>query len=98
MLCASKFLLKGAKNARTGEYLSKAMNIPRRDFDRLVQQERRAGVPIVSNGDGYFIASNRNEMRQFCESLRRRAAEIKRTRRACMAMLDRIPEREDVNE
>ena len=43
----------------------------------MVAQERREGVPIVSdNTKGYFIAETQLEREAFCRSMRHRAQEI----------------------
>lgn len=67
--------------------------IPRRDLERLtklaprevslaVERERRAGVPILADGRGYFLAASEEERAECVRSLRHRAGEILTTARA----------------
>lgn len=67
--------------------------IPRRDLERLtklaprevslaVERERRAGVPILADGRGYFLPASEEERAECVRSLRHRAGEILTTARA----------------
>lgn len=89
-----EFLGKGKGAARTARELAKALNVNARDITQAVQRERANGAPICAiNGDpqGYYIAESREEMRQYCESLKRRELEIAKTRRACEKAARRLP-------
>lgn len=90
-------LLTGEENAKTAKELCKKFNINARELAQIVREERRQGHPIASsNGKtpGYFLAANKTEMENFCASLFRRAGEIHRTRKYCLATLDKLPKRE----
>ena len=91
----------GKKGAISSKDLAKALNTDQRTIARIVEQERRAGKPICAsqNGQaGYYIAANRAEMQRYCKSLQRRAGEIFKTRRACMATIDKLPEASPLEE
>lgn len=49
---------------------------------RMIETERREGIPICSGETGYYLASNPSELRRFQASMIRRALEIVRTVRA----------------
>lgn len=87
-------LLTGANNAQTGKELCSLLNITARDLTAAIERERRAGIPIcASTGSipGYYIAETQEEMQRYCESLRRRAGEIHKTRRACIKAMEALP-------
>lgn len=89
-----EFLGKGKGAARTARELAKLLNVNARDITQAVQRERANGAPICAiNGDpqGYYIAESREEMRQYCESLKRRELEIAKTRRACEKAARKLP-------
>ena len=89
-----EYLSIGQENARTGRELCDLLRITPRDLTAAIERERRAGQPIcASTGSpaGYFLAANRQEMERYCCSLRRRAGEIHKTRRACLRSLETLP-------
>ncbi len=65
-----------------------------REVSKLVERERRAGAPIcaaVSGEDrGYYLASTTAELERYLRSLDRRLKNIRLTREAVQATLDRI--------
>ena len=80
---------------RIADFLSRGRGnaIPRRDLERLtklaprevslaVERERRAGVPILADGRGYFLPASEEERAECVRSLRHRAGEILTTARA----------------
>lgn len=80
---------------RVADFLSRCREnaIPRRDLERLtklaprevslaVERERRAGVPILADGRGYFLPASEEERAECVRSLRHRAGEILTTARA----------------
>ena len=90
----SELLAVGAENAKTGKELCDLLNITHRELSFAISRERLAGVPICSSSGrqpGYFLAADRSEMERFCRSLKHRAREITRTRKACTATLDKLP-------
>lgn len=96
-----ELLNAGAENAINGRDLCTLLNINRRDLQAAVNRERRAGQPICANtgsghnAAGYFLAANKEEMQTYCNSLQHRAGEIHRTRKACLSLMDTLPEREE---
>lgn len=90
-----ELLSAGRENARTARDLAKQTGIDRRGISHLVERERRAGKPICATCDGntpgYYIAADRDEMQEYCDSLRHREKEIAKTRRACAKTIDSLP-------
>ena len=92
-----ELLQEGADRAVKGRELCEELSITARELTQAVEQERRAGFPICAatgKNPGYFLAANQEEMQRYCRSLWRRAGEIHKTRRACMATLAKLPEPE----
>lgn len=90
-----EFLSIGAENAKTGKELCSLLNITVRDLTAAIEQERRAGLPICAStgsNPGYFLAANQAEMQSYCKSLLHRATEIHKTRNACIASMETLPE------
>ena len=94
----SEYLRKGATNPTTAKELCKVLNIDKRTLTAAIERERRQGNPICASCDthnpGYYLAENKNEMQMYCKSLHRRAAEIYKTRAACLNTIDDLPEKE----
>ena len=89
-----EMLSEGAGNAITSKELCKVLNISARDLTAAVERERRAGNAICASTGrkpGYYKPRQRGEMEQYCTSLARREAEIRKTRNACIATLDKLP-------
>lgn len=87
-------LSRGKANAITGREICQALNIHVRELTAAIERERRAGNPICAttgSNPGYFLAANQEEMQEYCDSLFRRAGEIHKTRKACLAMIDKLP-------
>ena len=94
----NEILLEGAGNAQTGKSLCGILGLTPRELTQAIEHERRQGFPIcASTGStpGYFLAANQDEMRWFCESLKHRAGEIHKTRKACLKTLATLPGREN---
>ena len=95
MILVSDYLTAGKDNARTGKELCDLLNITARDLTAAIERERREGQPIcASTGStpGYYLAADRQEMETYCNSLRKRAGEIFKTRRACIQSMAKLPE------
>ena len=90
-----ELLAEGRANARTSRELCKVLNITPRELTRAVQKERREEQPIcatATGSGGYYLAETKEEMQRFCNALLHRAGEIHKTRRACIATIDNLPE------
>lgn len=90
----AELLTEGRENARTGKALCQLLNITIRELTQGIERERRAGQPICAStgsNPGYFLAATKEEMQNYCDSLRRRAGEIHKTRRACIKTIDELP-------
>lgn len=90
----SDFLSKGKENAVTAKELCNILDIKERDLTQAIERERRQGQPICASCGkvpGYFLAANKAEMQEYCDSLYRRAGEIHKTRKACIVTLKELP-------
>lgn len=91
----SEYLSKGAENPRTAKELCDILHIDKRALTAAVERERRQGSPICASCDGqnpgYYLAGNKEEMRDYCERLHHRAEEIRKTRAACMKTIENLP-------
>ena len=90
-------LMEGAGNAKTGKEICKVLSITPRELTAIVEKERREGKPICANSGkmpGYFIAATQDEMQRYCNSLKHRANEIQKTRRACIKTINDLPARD----
>ena len=90
----AEFLQHGLENARTGAEICKALNLDKRELTQAIERERRAGAPIcAATGTikGYYLAATQDEMQRYCDSLKRRAIEIHKTRRACIKTIHNLP-------
>ncbi|MDE7261137.1 MAG: hypothetical protein K2N78_03615 [Oscillospiraceae bacterium] len=74
------FLHHGAESAIARRDLMALTGLPDRDLRRLIEAERRQGIPILSdNARGYFLPGDQAERDRGVRSLRSRAAEIMET-------------------
>lgn len=90
-----EILKKGAQGARTGREICELLEITERELTEAIQRERREGQPICAstgNPPGYYLAATREEMQKYCDSLKHRAGEIHKTRRACIKTMAALPE------
>lgn len=53
-----------------------------REVTREIERERRQGVPILSNGNGYYLPNDDDEVKSCVHSLLNRANEIRLTAKA----------------
>ena len=76
----AELLSYGQQNATPRRELEKMTGWSGRMVRLMIEKERRAGIPILSdNANGYFLAENPAELEQFVQSMRNRAAEILKT-------------------
>lgn len=76
----SGLLHPGAENAIPRRDLMVLSGCTDRELRRLIETERRQGIPILSdNQHGYWLSDSPAEIRKFSRSMRRRAAEIRLT-------------------
>ena len=72
----------GRENAITRRDLERLTKLAPREVSLAVERERRAGVPILADGRGYFLPASEEERAECVRSLRHRAGEILTTARA----------------
>ena len=76
-------LSHGSENGVGLRDLVSMTGLSEREVRQIIQRERLAGVPILSdNLSGYFLPGNTNEVAHCVSSLRNRANEILRTANA----------------
>ena len=89
-----ELLQTGRDYTISGRELCNLLQITDRQLTQIVEKERRDGLPICAatgKNPGYFLAANKGEMERYCRSLWKRAGEIHKTRRACIATLESLP-------
>lgn len=88
------YLLKGGEHPLTAKELQRITGADVRTITAAIQQRRREGVPIVgSKGEnpGYYIAITAGDLRDYCGRLKHEEAELRRTRKACERIIDKLP-------
>lgn len=71
---------RGQENAVPLRDLARVTGERPRAVRRMIERERRSGVPILSdNESGYFLPAAPDELEHFVKSMRGRAHEILRT-------------------
>ena len=79
----SRLLLYGRENAVPLQQIVKLSGLDNRTARRMIECERRAGIPICSdNQSGYYLAADAAELGRFVRSMQHRAGEITKTARA----------------
>lgn len=74
------FLHCGVENAISRRDLMSLTGLRDRELRRMIETERRRGIPILSdNANGYFLPGDEVERERCVKSLRRRAREIEKT-------------------
>ena len=60
----------GRKNTRKSVVIERALNIRRKELQKLVNRMRQEGIPIGSSKDGYFYAETAGEVYSTIRQLR----------------------------
>lgn len=81
--------------AQTKRELAERMGIPQRSVEEMVQAERLAGAPILSDGDGYRVTHDPEEVAGQAARLRSRYITQALTARAMRRTAARMKEAED---
>lgn len=90
----NEILKTGTENAITADKICNILGMTKKELAITINRERQAGYPICANtskNPGYYLAANKTEMLIFCNSLKHRAGEIFKTRKACLDMIDNLP-------
>lgn len=73
----SRLLMEGSENGLHLQDLVRLTGEDQRTVRRMIHEERRQGVPILSdNASGYFLPGSQQEREACVQSLRHRAKEI----------------------
>ena len=79
----SDYLSHGHQHAVPLRHLVSLTGLPDRIVRQMIEKERRAGVPILSdNQSGYYLSDSPEATARFVRSMRHRAHEILETARA----------------
>ena len=71
------FLLHGQENAIPLRHLKAVTGMKGRAIRKMIERERRRGIPVLSdNVGGYFLPEKEEEREQFIKSMQHRAEEI----------------------
>lgn len=88
-------LRAGEANAITGRELSEKLDTDIRTITRLIETERREGFAICAkmkgHDAGYYMASNRKELNDYCSRLNKREKELRKTRYALQNQICKLP-------
>ena len=79
-------LLVGEQNAVPLQHIKKMVDLPERKIRKMIQTEREQHIPIVSDGNGYYLAKTEQEKNRFVRGMRNRAAEIVKVAEAVEAV------------
>lgn len=80
MLSIADYLACGHENAKGLRELMRITGMNNRTVRRMIELERRAGCPILSdNINGYYLPESEEEVERCVLSMRHRAQEICRT-------------------
>lgn len=73
----SRLLMEGSENGLHLQDLVRLTGEDQRTVRKLIHQERRQGIPILSNSkDGYYLPGNEYEKAECVRQMRGRAREI----------------------
>lgn len=96
MFFVSDVLGVGEEKAVTGKELCKSLGIEQRAFHAMIEEERRSGKPIcacyATEKAGYYLASNKQEMQTYCNTLQKRKNSIQKTLKACKNTINYLPD------
>ncbi|MDO4284099.1 MAG: hypothetical protein Q4C60_02075 [Eubacteriales bacterium] len=74
-----ELLGRGREQAVSKAYLMRRLDVTERDLVKQIETERKAGVVICSTsarGGGYYLPKNRQEVKEFIDSMERRGRNI----------------------
>ena len=87
-------LYTGKENARPSKELCSILGLSKRELQKAIEKERRAGEPICASTDkdtpGYYLAADEYELAEYCGILGHRAKEIYITRQSLVKVLKGI--------
>lgn len=73
----SRLLMEGSENGLHLQDLVRLIDEDQRTVRRMIHEERRQGIPILSNSkDGYYLPGNEYEKAECVRQMRGRAREI----------------------
>ena len=83
------------RRPQTKRELAERMGITTRTVEEMVQVERLSGSPILSNGDGYWLTDDPEQVASMAARLHRRATTIHDTATALAATAEKLAKRDD---
>ena len=85
----------GIENSQSARQICDTLNISGRELRKQIEHERRQGHAICAQvskeGSGYFLAANKDEMRNFCRRIWKIVNSLAKTCRACQQIIDELP-------
>ena len=91
----SEILRTGLENSVTAKTICTWYGVSNRDLTKAIAAARKKGIPIcasVGATPGYYLARNKQEMKDYCRSLSHRIAELEIILICCQAMAADCPE------
>ena len=85
----SELLGVGPDKAITGAALSDYLMLDYREVCAHIERERRQGEPICASSKGYFLAAGPEDLQNYCETIKRRAISLFKTRQALLKTIQR---------
>jgi hypothetical protein len=83
-------LMYGRDRARTIGELQEQLGTSRRIVERAIEQSRLEGFPVISDGDGVYLAQTAEEVRACADRLNRRLVTQYKTVRAMRRTAQRM--------
>lgn len=94
-----ELLTEGEANTITGKELADYFKCDIREITAQIERERRDGHPIcASPAGGYFLPANAGELEKYCTRVHHRAAQLYKTRRALLNVLQQMLEQKKAQE
>ena len=76
------FIPTSKESAMTAREIAALCGVHTRAVTKSVESARRRGVPVLSDGAGFWLSSDAAEIQRFVRGMEKRAAEIKKTAKA----------------
>lgn len=86
------YIRPGAQNAITGKELAKKFGCNIRIITAQIEKARRSGIPICANANGYYLAETQKDIEIYTSSLKGRAIELFKTRKALLEAGEDLPQ------
>lgn len=92
-----RYLSVGKENAVDLITLSELMDMCPRNVGRIIHKERANGTVICSSTNGYYLPANKEDIREFVESMQKRATSIFSSLKSAKKYLNTLDGQEAIN-